>query len=74
MLASFSALLSVFCIVSAIVAFTVIRFVMTKWGLDARNHQDGWDPYAELTSHWNQVDRNDGDADYDENELEVLYF
>jgi hypothetical protein len=21
-----------------------------QWGLDAENHQDGWDPYAELPS------------------------
>ncbi|KAG2750623.1 hypothetical protein P692DRAFT_201787823 [Suillus brevipes Sb2] len=41
-----------------------------QWGLDAGNHQDGWDPYAGLPSHWNHDDRNEGDADYDENELE----
>jgi len=64
----------VFCIVSAVVAFTVIRLVMTKWGLDAGNHQDGWDPYAELPPHRNQEDRNEEDPGYDENELEVLYF
>jgi hypothetical protein len=28
----------------------------------------------ELPSHRNQEDRNEGDPDYDENELEVLYF
>jgi hypothetical protein len=44
-----------------------------QWGLDAGNHQDGWDPYAGLPSHWNHDDRNEGDADYDENELEVLF-
>ncbi|KAG1718478.1 hypothetical protein EDB19DRAFT_1837982 [Suillus lakei] len=41
-------------------------------GLDAGNHQDSWDPYAGLPSHWNHEDRNEGDPDYDENELEVL--
>jgi hypothetical protein len=44
-----------------------------QWGLDAENHQDGWDPYTELPSHWNYEDLN-GDPDYDKNELEVLYF
>ncbi|KAG1829043.1 hypothetical protein DFJ58DRAFT_638193, partial [Suillus subalutaceus] len=24
-----------------------------QWGLDAGNHQDGWDPYAGHQSHWN---------------------
>ncbi|KAG1721806.1 hypothetical protein EDB19DRAFT_1646166 [Suillus lakei] len=43
-----------------------------QWGLDAGNHQDSWDPYAGLPSHWNHEDRNEGDPDYDENELEVL--
>jgi hypothetical protein len=42
-----------------------------QWGLDAGNHQDGWDPYAGLPSYWNYNDRNKGDADYDENLLEV---
>ncbi|KAG1765054.1 hypothetical protein EV702DRAFT_1213746, partial [Suillus placidus] len=41
-----------------------------QWGLDAGNHQDDWDPYAGLLSHWNHEDRNEGDPDYDENELE----
>jgi hypothetical protein len=27
-----------------------------------------------LSSHWNHKDCNEGDPDYDENELEVLYF
>ncbi|KAG1777063.1 hypothetical protein EV702DRAFT_970383 [Suillus placidus] len=45
-----------------------------QWGLDAGNHQDDWDPYAGLLSHWNHEDRNEGDPDYDENELEVLCF
>ncbi|KAG2738666.1 hypothetical protein P692DRAFT_20956861 [Suillus brevipes Sb2] len=40
-----------------------------QWGLDAGNHQDGWDPYAGLPSYWNHNDHNE-DADYDENELE----
>ncbi|KAG2342656.1 hypothetical protein BDR05DRAFT_963859, partial [Suillus weaverae] len=43
-----------------------------QWGLDAGSHQDGWDPYAGLPSHWNHEGRNEGDPDYDENELEVL--
>ncbi|KAG2341399.1 hypothetical protein BDR05DRAFT_888265, partial [Suillus weaverae] len=43
-----------------------------QWGLDAGSHQDGWDPYAGLPSHRNNEDRNEGDPDYDENELEVL--
>ncbi|KAG1727727.1 hypothetical protein EDB19DRAFT_1642847, partial [Suillus lakei] len=43
-----------------------------QWGLDAGNHQDGWDPYAGLPSHWNHEDCNEGDLDCDENELEVL--
>ncbi|KAG1778197.1 hypothetical protein EV702DRAFT_968573, partial [Suillus placidus] len=38
-----------------------------QWGLDAGSHQDGWDPYAGLPSHWNHENRN-----YNENELEVL--
>ncbi|KAG1755805.1 hypothetical protein EDB19DRAFT_1625105, partial [Suillus lakei] len=42
------------------------------WGLDAGNHQDGWDPYAGLPSHWNRKDRNEGDPDYDENEVLCL--
>ncbi|KAG1745694.1 hypothetical protein EDB19DRAFT_1632070, partial [Suillus lakei] len=29
-----------------------------QWGLDAGNHQDSWDPYAGLPSHWNHEDRN----------------
>ncbi|KAG2346981.1 hypothetical protein BDR05DRAFT_958441 [Suillus weaverae] len=29
-----------------------------QWGLDAGSHQDGWDPYAGLPSHWNHEDRN----------------
>ncbi|KAG1717558.1 hypothetical protein EDB19DRAFT_2001825 [Suillus lakei] len=41
-----------------------------QWGLDAGNHQDSWDPYAGLPSHWNHEDHNEGDPDYDENELE----
>ncbi|KAG1752795.1 hypothetical protein EDB19DRAFT_2035386 [Suillus lakei] len=41
-----------------------------QWGLDAGNHQDSWDPYAGLPSHWNHEDCNEGDPDYDENELE----
>ncbi|KAG0691978.1 hypothetical protein DFH29DRAFT_1074083 [Suillus ampliporus] len=44
-----------------------------QWGLDAGNHQGGWDPYAGLPSHWNHEDRNEGDADYDEKELEVYF-
>ncbi|KAG1845162.1 hypothetical protein F4604DRAFT_1595818, partial [Suillus subluteus] len=43
-------------------------------GLDAGNHQDGWDPYAGLPSHWNHEDCNEGDPGYDEDELEVLCF
>ncbi|KAG1721340.1 hypothetical protein EDB19DRAFT_1599800, partial [Suillus lakei] len=27
-----------------------------RWGLDAENHQDSWDPYAGLPSHWNHED------------------
>ncbi|KAG1783063.1 hypothetical protein EV702DRAFT_945564, partial [Suillus placidus] len=27
-----------------------------QWGLDAWSHQDGWDPYAGLPSHWNHED------------------
>ncbi|KAG1765239.1 hypothetical protein EDD22DRAFT_755237, partial [Suillus occidentalis] len=27
-----------------------------QWGLDAGNHQDGWDPYAGLPSYWNHND------------------
>jgi hypothetical protein len=43
-----------------------------KWGLDTGNHQDSWDPHAEPPSYWNHNDHNEGDTDYDENELEVL--
>ncbi|KAG1737214.1 hypothetical protein EDB19DRAFT_1719154 [Suillus lakei] len=43
-----------------------------QWGPDAGNHQDSWDPYAGLPSYWNHEDRDKGDPDYDENELEVL--
>ncbi|KAG1769744.1 hypothetical protein EV702DRAFT_978491, partial [Suillus placidus] len=43
-----------------------------QWVLDAENHQDGLDPYAGLPSHWNRKNRNEGEPDYDENELEVL--
>ncbi|KAG2156784.1 uncharacterized protein EDB93DRAFT_1307406, partial [Suillus bovinus] len=39
-----------------------------QWGLDAGNHQDGWDPYARLSFHCNHEDRGEGDPDYDENE------
>ncbi|KAG1888421.1 hypothetical protein F4604DRAFT_1532189, partial [Suillus subluteus] len=37
-----------------------------QWGLrlDAGNHQDGWDPYAGLPSHWNHEDCNEGDPSY----------
>ena len=31
-----------------------------QWGLDAGDHQDGWDPYAGTPEHWNH---NDGGSD-----------
>ncbi|KAG1732933.1 hypothetical protein EDB19DRAFT_1732089 [Suillus lakei] len=45
-----------------------------EWGLDAGNHQDGWDPYAGLSSHWNHKDGNEGDLDYDLEMLCLLTF
>ncbi|KAG2130175.1 uncharacterized protein EDB93DRAFT_1060568, partial [Suillus bovinus] len=32
-----------------------------QWGLDTRNHQNGWVPYLGLPSYWNHEDRNEGD-------------
>ncbi|KAI0684260.1 hypothetical protein BC835DRAFT_1293395, partial [Cytidiella melzeri] len=37
-----------------------------QWGLDAGEHQESWDPYAGLPSHWNHGDF------YPDNEDEVL--
>ncbi|KAH7919295.1 hypothetical protein BV22DRAFT_1051142 [Leucogyrophana mollusca] len=36
-----------------------------QWGLDSGNHQGGWNPYADLPTHWSH-----GDRDYSETELE----
>ncbi|KAG1854530.1 hypothetical protein F4604DRAFT_1533699, partial [Suillus subluteus] len=33
----------------------------SRWGLDAGNHQYGWNPYAGLPSHRNHKDRNERD-------------
>lgn len=37
-----------------------------QWGLDAGSHQNGWNPYEGLPSHWNV-----GDREYSETELKV---
>jgi hypothetical protein len=37
-----------------------------QWGLDSGPHQDGWNPYIGLPSHWSV-----GDRIVDEGELEV---
>ncbi|KAI0071385.1 hypothetical protein K474DRAFT_1582029, partial [Panus rudis PR-1116 ss-1] len=29
---------------------------LCQWGLDAGPHQDGWNPYAEVPSHWHVND------------------
>jgi len=43
-----------------------------QWGLDTGNNQDGWDPYAELSSHWNHEDRNEGDPDWNSGDAENI--
>ncbi|KAG1834009.1 hypothetical protein DFJ58DRAFT_750229 [Suillus subalutaceus] len=52
------------------VIHTDVDLECLSWGLDAGNHQDDWDPYAGLPSHWNHEDRDEGDPGYDEDELE----
>lgn len=37
-----------------------------QWGLDAGDHQDAWDPYANLPSAWNF-----GDIDYEEDDVQA---
>ncbi len=32
-----------------------------QWGLDAGDHQDGWNPYAGTPEHWNHNDQGSGD-------------
>ncbi|KAH9949621.1 hypothetical protein B0H21DRAFT_836748, partial [Amylocystis lapponica] len=34
-----------------------------QWGLDAGDHQDGWDPYAGLPSEWNHEDREGSESE-----------
>ena len=34
-----------------------------QWGLDAGEHQSGWDPYIGLPSTWNHEDRDDSEGE-----------
>ncbi|KAF9522922.1 hypothetical protein CPB83DRAFT_863752 [Crepidotus variabilis] len=34
-----------------------------QWGLDAGDHQDGWDPYGGLPDHFNHHDREGSDGE-----------
>jgi hypothetical protein len=36
-----------------------------QWGLDAGDHQDGWNPYAGIPDHWNHRDRESDEDEYE---------
>ncbi|KAJ7474341.1 hypothetical protein FB451DRAFT_1467183 [Mycena latifolia] len=34
-----------------------------QWGLDMGPHQDSWNPYANIPTHWNHEDRDENDSE-----------
>ena len=43
-----------------------------QWGLDAGDHQDGWDPYLGTPEHWNYEDRAGSDSELQVSRLQLF--